>query len=89
MDLGRVDGVAHVMSFTVCYVSDQAFRFAKLLADDLDNVDVFHLVVSAYVVNLTDTALVDDQVDGTAVVLNIQPVADILTFSVNWKRFVI
>ena len=77
MDLGRVDGVTHVVTLAVSNVSDQAFRLAQLLTDELDDIDVLHLVVAADVVNLTDTALVDDQVDGLAVVLYIQPVADI------------
>ena len=89
MDLGRVDSVAHVMAFTVCYMCDQAFRFAKLLADQFYDIDVFHLVMSAYIVNLAYTSFVDDQVDGTAVILNIEPVADIFTLSVNREWFVV
>ena len=77
MDLGRVDGVTHVVALAVSNVSDQAFRLAQLLTDELDDIDILHLVVAADVVNLTDTALVDDQVDGLAVILYIQPVADI------------
>ena len=77
------------MTLTVCYVCDQALWFSKLFADDLNDVDIFHFVVSAYIVNLTNTSFVDDQVDGAAVILNIQPVTNILTFSINRKRFVI
>ena len=77
MDLSRVDGVTHVVALAVSNVSDQAFRLAQLLTDELDDIDILHLVVAADVVNLTDTALVDDQVDGLAVILYIQPVADI------------
>ena len=77
VDLSRVDGVTHVVALAVSNVSDQAFRLAQLLTDELDDIDILHLVVAADVVNLTDTALVDDQVDGLAVILYIQPVADI------------
>ena len=77
MDLGRVDGVTHVVALAVGNMGDQAFRLAQLLTDELDDIDVLHLVVAADVVNLTDTSFVDDQVDGLAVVLYIQPVADI------------
>ena len=40
VDLGRIDRIAHIMAFTVCYIGDQAFRFAKFLADDLNDIDV-------------------------------------------------
>ena len=47
------------MTLTVCYVCDQALWFSKLFADDLNDVDIFHFVVSAYIVNLTNTSFVD------------------------------
>ena len=44
--------------------------------------------MSADVINLTDTSVVDDQVDGLTVVGNMEPVADILACSVYRKRLV-
>ena len=73
------------MAFTVCHVCDQAFRFAKLLADQFYNVDVFHFVMAAYIVDFSYPSLVDDQVDGTAMILYIQPVTDIFSFSIYRK----
>ncbi len=79
VNLCRVNRVAHVMAFAVGHVGDQAFRLAKLLADDLYDIDVLHLVVSADVVDFADTTLVDDQVNGTAVIFDVQPVTYIFT----------
>ena len=89
VDLGWINSITHVMTLAVCYVCDQALWFSKFFADDLNDVDVFHFVVSAYIVNLTNTSFVDDQVDSAAVILNIQPVTNILTFSINRKWLVI
>ena len=89
MDLGRVDGITHIMAFTVCYVCDQAFRFAKFLADDLNDIDICHFVMSAYIVNFADTSFVDDQVDSAAVIFYIEPVTDVFTLSIYRKWFVI
>ena len=51
------------MSLTVCNVSDQTFRFSKLFTDDLYDLDVCLLIVSAYVVYFSDSSVMDDQVD--------------------------
>ena len=77
VDLGRIDSVTHIMALAVCYIGDKAFGLAKLLADQLYNINVSHFIVAAYIVNLADSSIVDDQVDSAAVILYIQPVADI------------
>lgn len=51
-------------------------------------VDIFHFIVSTDVVDYADAALVDDQIDGLAVVLDVQPITDVLAFAVDWQRFV-
>ena len=40
------------------------------------------------IIDLTNAALVNNQVDGFAVVLYIQPVPDIQTFTINGQRLV-
>ena len=82
VNLCRFNCITHIVSLAVGYISNQAFRFAKLLADDLNDVDVLHLVVSTNVVNLTNASLVDNQIDCTAVILNIQPVTNILSIAI-------
>ena len=89
MDLGRVDRIAHIVPLAVGNVCDKALGLAKLLADELDDVDVSHLVVAADVVDLTDPALVDDQVDRLAVILDVKPVTDVQALAVDRKRLVV
>ena len=42
-----------------------------------DDVDIPHFIVAADVINFADTALLEDEVDGPAMVFDIEPVADI------------
>ena len=82
------------MTRTVCYVGDQiqilALRAAQQtidrLDDDLDQIDVFPLVESADVVGLGHLAAMENQVDGPCVVLDVEPVADVLAFAVDGQR---
>ena len=45
--------------------------------------------MAADVVNLADAAVVNDKVDGAAVVLHVQPVADVLAITVDRQRLVV
>lgn len=71
VDLRRVNGVAAVVAFAVGDVLDEVFGLAKFLEDGLDDVDVGALIVAADVVDLADAALLQDQVDGMAVILDV------------------
>ena len=88
VDLSRVDGVTHIMTLTVANMGNQTLRLTQLFADDLYNLDVLLLVVTADIVDLANTTLVDNQVDSLAVVFHIQPVADIQALTVNRQRLV-
>ena len=88
MDLRRVDRVPHIVPLPVRHERDEALGLAQLLADELHDVDVLHLVVSAHVIHFPHPSLVDDEVDRLAVVLHIQPVAHILPRSVYGQRLV-
>ena len=83
VDLRRVDGVAAVVALAVGDVLDEVFGLAELLEDGLDDVDVGALIVAADVVDLADAALLQDEVDGAAVILDIEPVADVLAVAVD------
>ena len=69
-------------------MGNQALRLAQFLADDFHNLDVLLLVMAADIVDLTNAALVDNQVDGLAMVFNIEPVADIQALAVNRQRLI-
>ena len=89
VDLGGVDSVAHIVSLPVGHVDDEGFRFIQRLADELHDVDVAHLVVAAYVINFTDVAVVDDEVDGPAVILHVQPIPHVDAFAVHGQGLVV
>ena len=88
VDFRRVDSVTAVVAFAVGDVLDEVFGLAELLEDGLDDVDVGALIVAADVVDLADAALLQDQVDGMAVVLDIEPVADVLAVAVDRQLLV-
>ena len=69
LQLGRIDGVTHIVTGTVGYKVDQALRLIQSLQDGLNYFQVGALVMAAYIVNLAYTTLVNDQVDGSAVVI--------------------
>lgn len=77
------------MAFSVGHISNEAFRFAEGAADQLHNIDIPHFVVAADVVDLPCPAVMDDEVDGAAVILHIEPVAAIQPFTVNRQRFIV
>ena len=95
LQLGRVDGISEIMSCTILDECDEreavAFWMAEDAVDridhDFDQVDVLPFVESADIVCLTVPAFVENEVNGTGVVFHIKPVADILTFAVDRKRF--
>ena len=51
----------------------------------LDDVDVLPLIETTDVVGLGDLAMVENHVDGTSVILYIQPVAHVLTLAIHWQ----
>ena len=77
------------MTFTVCHICDQTFRFAKLFTDDLNDINVCHFVVTTYIINFAYTSFVDDQVDCAAMIFYIEPVTNVFACSVYRKWFVI
>ena len=89
MDLGRIDSVTHVMALTIRNIGDETFGLAELTADDFNDIDVFHFVMSADIIYFTDSSLVDNKVDGTAVILYIEPVSNILALSVYGEGLVV
>ena len=88
VDLRRVDGVAAVVALAVGDVLDEVFGLTELLEDGLDDVDVGALIVAADVVDLADTALLQNQVNRMAVILDVEPVADILAVAVDRQLLV-
>ena len=61
----------------------------QLVDDGLDDEDVGALVVAAHVVHLADLAAVCHHINGLAVILHIQPVADLHTVAVDGQLLVV
>ena len=76
------------MSLAVRDVCDEAFRLAELFKYDLHDFDVGLLVVSADVVYLADSAVLENEIDRSAVILNIEPVSYVQSLAVNRQRLV-
>ena len=66
MDLRGIDGIAQVITLAVGNISDQILGIAELLDDPLHDVYIRHLIVTAHIIYLADSSLVDDQIDGLA-----------------------
>lgn len=92
-----VDGVAHVVAGTICDVCDEVLVLTLLTAEQtvdsldeyVDDVYVFPFVEAADVVSVGNLSFVENEVDGTSVVFYIEPVAHILTLSVDRQRFAV
>lgn len=56
------------------------------LDHNLDEVDVLPFIEASDVVGLGGATLVEDEVDGAGVILDIEPVTDILAFSIYRER---
>ena len=94
LQLSRVDGVTHIVTLSIGYVSYQiqvstlraTEQSINSLDNHLDDVDVLPLVEAADVVCVSHLALMEDKVDGTCVVFHIEPVADVEALAVDGKR---
>ena len=90
LQLARVDGITHIVTLSVCYVSDEVHILTFLSAeqtvngldDHLDDIDVLPLVETADVVSLGNLTLVENHIDGTGMIHYIQPVSHILTLTI-------
>ena len=67
-----------------------AFLTSQQTIDSLDNnlndVDVLPLVEASDVVGIGNLTLMENHIDGTGMILNIQPVAHILTLTIDGQR---
>ena len=93
LQLSRVNGVTHIVTLSVGYISDETHILAFLSAeqsihsldDHLDDIDVLPLVETTDVVSLGNLTLVKNHIDGTGMIYYIQPIAHILTLTIYWQ----
>ena len=97
LELGGVDGVAHIVASAIGDVGNEVHvgtlgstqQAIDGVDDHLDDIDVLPLVEAAYIVGFCNEALVEDEVDGTGVVLDEQPVAHIFSFTIHGQRLAV
>ncbi len=89
MNLCCVNRIAHVVTGPVRNKFDKVICFPKTVKHGFYDLEVCALIVTAYIVNLTYGSLVNNHVYGTAMVLNIEPVAHIFTLAVYGNLFVL
>ena len=82
-ELGRVDRVAAVVAGAVAHPVEVVLGTAEGLEDLAQHGDVVQLAVGADQVGLADAALREDAPDGGAVVLGVDPVADVPAVAVE------
>lgn len=82
-ELGRVDRVAAVVAGAVAHPVEVVLGAAEGLQDLSEHRDVVQLAVGADQVGLADAALGQDGPDGGAVVLGVDPVADVAPVAVE------
>ena len=88
VDLRRINGISLIMALPIRDMLNQGVGLAEIIQNQLHDVDVVHLVVSANVVDLTNRPLAQNEVDRLAVVLDVKPVTYIQSLSVNRKFLV-
>ena len=93
LQFSRVDGVTHIVTLSVCYISNEIHILAFLSAEQtvngldyhLDDIDVLPLVETTDVVSLGNLTLMENHIDGTGMIHYIQPVAHVLTLTIYWQ----
>ena len=88
MDFCRINRVAAVVAFSVRDIRDEILRFPELLTNELYDIDISHLIVSADIVDLAHAAVRKDEVNRLAMILHIEPIAHIFSVAVHRQRLV-
>ena len=94
LQLSGVYGIAHVMSGTVGNVCDEVERCTLRVAqqavngldDYLNDIDVLPLVETTDVISIGSITIVENHIDCTCMVNDVEPVAYVLAFAIHWQR---
>ena len=97
LQLRRVNSIAGIVAKAVGNIGYQAQRVALGVAQDavyglnhhLDKIDVLPLVEATDIVGFGQFAIVEDKVDSSRVILDIEPIAHILTLPIDRKRLAV
>src|ERR1041385_6752637 len=85
LQLRRIERVTAVVPFAVADTSQRRAISIRQDEESLGDVDVLVLVAAADVVDLAGLPLTKHELDARAVILDVQPVADLLAVAVERK----
>jgi hypothetical protein len=88
-DLGRVDRVAAIVARAILHVLDQRLGLSGELEDPLHDLDVLPLGVATDVVDVAGLALLERDEQRRAVILDVEPVANVRPIAVHGQRLVV
>ena len=88
-DLRRIHRVPSIVTRTVGDTPDERLRLAREAQDLVRQHDVLHLVAAADVVDFAVAAAAQHEVDGRAVVEDVEPVAHVAAVTVERQRLVV
>ena len=77
------------MTGSVLDMGDKGLWFAHDSQNRFDNIYIALLIVTADIVDLAYPAVMNNEIDSAAVILNIEPVADIESLAVDRQTLVV
>ena len=86
-DLGRIDGIAAIVPLAIRDVGDLFLSPVQNAQDRTDDIDIGSLIVPADVIDRAFRPTAHNRINGTAVIVHMQPVTDILSIAIDGKLF--
>ena len=77
------------MTGSVLDMGDKSFGLAHDAQNRFDNIYIALLVMTADIIDLTYPAVMNNEINSAAVILNIEPVADIESLAVDRQTLVV
>ena len=89
VNLRGIDGIAQVVTRSVLDMGDERFGLTHDAKNRFDNIYIALLVMTADIVDLAYPAVMNNEINSAAVILNIEPVADIESLAVDRQTLVV
>ena len=89
LQLRRVERIAAVVAGAIGDRTDQRFRLAGQIENPPGEIDVEDVIAAADVVDLARRAAIDQQIDGAAMIADVQPVALLQPVAIERHRDVV
>ena len=83
MDLSGVNGITAVMSLVVAHIFNQFFALTQMLEDGFDYIDIGPFIMAANIIDFTNLALFQNQIDSSAVLFHKEPITDIEAVAIH------